>query len=920
MPQKRFLPVALLAIVFFQKLSFVAATHNRAGEIHIEQIGGCNSLTIRATIVTWTRTSSVSADRDTLEIFWGDGNHQFVLRDNGPNHNGVPQANDIKYNTYTVVHTYAGPAAYRISMTDPNRIAGIVNVNPPASDNVPFHIETIYTFQDPQFGGCNTTPFLLQPPVDVACVGRPFLHNPNAFDPDGDSLSYRLIVPLAGQGMPVPNYSYPSQIKPGPDNLFQLDPVTGDLFWGSPQQTGEYNVAMIIISWRNGIPIDTTIRDMQISVENCTNNPPNVQTPDKICVIAGDTVQFKVTGNDPDPGNLVQLTALGGPFNAPISPAKFLVKSGFNLPILTGNFLWPTTCEHISNQPYSVVFKVVDSIKANVPQLSGLRTMQIKVVGPPPLDVQANAQPGFAEITWAKPYACEAAVDKYFYGFSVWRREGSNPFPPDTCRPGLAGRGYKELIFITKTVKDSRYYFKDTTVERGRTYCYRVLAKFARTSSGGYPYNLVESLPSEEVCIQLPRELPLITHATVRVTDAAQGEIEVRWSKPIAKDLDTLVNKGPYRYQVRRTAGFGTTGLLDLPGGSFTSPWFSTANDTFFVDKNLNTEAGPYTYEIAFFTNGSPTALGKTNTASSIFLIVKSTDKRNNLSWEEHVPWGNYRYDIFRKNPASGQFDSLDTSTEPKFSDKNLVNGQQYCYKIRSIGTYSIGGVANPLLNWSQEMCGIPLDTVPPCPPTLGIRNLCNSDFHIEPDPPFENALSWTNPNLACPDNADVVGYHIFYKPTDNEPFTLIETLDGATSTQYVHELPDGLAGCYQVTAFDSLGNESRPSGVVCVDNCAEYELPNAFTPEGDGHNDFFRPRPGWRFIQSIDIQIFNRWGNLVFQTTDPEINWPGTTQDGKELADGTYFYVCKVFERRASGPTLRGAPLSGFIELYRGR
>lgn len=906
-------------LAFFLLPFGLSATHNRAGEIHVEQIGGCNSLTVRATIITWTRTSSVNADRDTLTICWGDGNCQSVKRSNG-NGNGQPLAGDIKYNLYIAEHTYAGPATYRISMTDPNRIAGIINVNPPSSDNVQFHIETIYTFQDPQFGGCNTTPFLLQPPVDVACVGRPFKHNPNAFDPDGDSLSYKLIVPRADLGSPVPNYSYPNQISPGANNILQLDPVTGDLLWYSPQQRGEYNLAIIIVSWRNGAPIDTTIRDMQIRVETCDNNPPDVKALDKICVIAGDTVEFTVTATDPDTADLVQLTALGGPFDPTYQAATFDAPTGFNLPLVSGKFRWETRCEHISDQEYSVVFKAVDSLNKTTPMLADLKTVQIKVVGPPPEDVQADAEFGYAEITWQKPYTCETTVNDYFYGFSVWRREGSNPFPPDTCRPGLAGRGYTQIVFFTKAEKDGRYYFKDTTVQRGRTYCYRILGKFARVSSGGYPYNLVESLPSEEVCVQLPRDLPLITNVSVLETDAANGEIEVRWSKPIAGDLDTTINHGPYRYQVRRVAGFAQAGLADVPGGSLVSDWFSTANDTFFIDKNLNTDGQPYTYEVAFYTRGNAEPLGKTNTASSVFLKIASTDNTNTLTWEERVPWGNYRYVIYRRDNQSGQFDSIGTTAMRRFVDKNLQNGTEYCYYVRSIGTYSIGGVVNPIINLSQRDCGIPLDTVPPCPPELTVGNLCTTGNPTLPDPPFENNLTWTNPNLACLTTDDVVQYRVFFKPSENEQFTQIEILDGAMNTSFVHTIESGLAGCYAVSALDSLGNESLKSTTVCVDNCPEYVLPNAFTPDGDDANETFRPFPGWRFVASVDMQIFNRWGNLVFETTDPAINWTGKTKDGKDLAAGTYFYVCRVFEYRVDGIVPRPDVLSGFIELVRGQ
>ncbi len=904
----------LLVLACLAAPVFLFATHNRAGEIHIRQIG---PLTIEATIITWTKASSVNADRDTLIICWGDGTPcQNVPRSNG-NGEGIFLPGDLKYNTYVMQHTYAGPAAYRISMTDPNRIAGIINVNPPSSDNVPFHIETIYIFQDPQFGGFNTTPYLKQDPIDNACVGKPFRHNPNAFDPDKDSLSYQLIQPLQGLGTAVPNYSFPNQISPGPDNVLTINPSNGDIFWNSPQQAGDYNLAIIVISWRNGVPIDTTIRDMQIFVDECQNNPPVVQSIDQICVIAGETIEFQATATDPDSNDQVLLTAVGGPFDSQLpSPATFDAPATPQDPVVTGTFRWTTTCEHISNYPYSVVFKATDT---GAPKLADLKTVAIKVVGPPPLDVQAQASPGEVVVTWEKPYICEDALNEYFFGFSVWRREGSNPFPPDTCDPGLDGKGYSELIFVTKQMQNGRYYFKDTQVQRGRTYCYRILAKFARISGGGYPYNIVESLPSEEICVQLPRDLPLITNVSVQETDLNNGEILVRWSKPVAADLDTLINAGPYRYQLLRGTGFGPGALVEVPGASFIANNFWQANDTTFLDQNLNTQNSPYHYQVAFYVNGQNTPLGTTNEASSVLLSIQSTDQTNILTWQELVPWDNYRYDIFRQNDVTGQFDSIGTTNTPLYADMGLENGQGYCYYVRSIGTYSIGGVIDPIINLSQEKCGIPLDTVPPCRPVLAITNLCNDAVANLPDPPYENNLSWTNPNVACSGTDDAVLYRIWFAETEGAPFTLLAEQGDATNTTYLHSLEEGLAGCYAISAVDSVGNESAKSVLVCVDNCPQYELPNAFSPNGDDRNDRFTPFPGWRFVERIDLQVFNRWGDLVFQTSDPAINWDGANENGKTVAEGTYFYVCRVYEKRVSGIVLRPDVLSGYIEVVTG-
>ena len=51
--------------------------------------------------------------------------------------------------------------------------------------------------------------------------------------------------------------------------------------------------------------------------------------------------------------------------------------------------------------------------------------------------------------------------------------------------------------------------------------------------------------------------------------------------------------------------------------------------------------------------------------------------------------------------------------------DTGLVNGEEYCYYVKSTGAYSDPAIVSPLMNWSQEVCGIPVDRTPPCPPTV---------------------------------------------------------------------------------------------------------------------------------------------------------------------------------------------------------
>jgi gliding motility-associated-like protein len=888
------------------------ATHNRAGEIRVEQTG---PQSVRATVITYTKTSSVPADRDTLEICWGDGTCEKVARSNG---RGEVLANDVKKNLYVATHTYPGRLTYRISMTDPNRNGGVLNVNFPHSDNIPFHIQTSISFLNTQFQGGNSTPQLLQPPIDRGCVDKLFIHNPNAFDADGDSLAYRLITPLQDVGSEVPRYEFPWQISPGGNNIMTLDPRTGTLRWEKPQQAGEYNIAIQIISYRRGVPIDTTIRDMQILVESCHNAPPKIESKDKFCVIAGQQLRFEVRATDQDVGQKVKLSALGGPFIVPVSPATFNNSTTFTTPPITSTFTWNTTCEHIEEQPYSVVFKATDNFFSDTTGLVDLKLVQIKVVGPPPEAVTALPHRDYTIISWKKPYICENAQNRYFYAFSVWRKEGSNPFARDTCTNGLDGKGYTRiLIDTTFPIENGRYTFRDNTVQRGRTYCYRILAHFAKRTVANNPYNLVASLPSDEVCVQLNRDLPLIISASVTETSTTTGKIAVKWTKPLPNDLDTLLNPGPYRFQLFRATGITRTNLTPIAGASWRSPYFKGFNDTTFVDNNLNTLQNSYSYKVGFYTQGGDTLLGYSEVASSVYLKIASTDRINNLSWDKDVPWTNSHYVIYRRNPVTTQYDSIGISLITTFRDSNLTNGTEYCYYVKSVGTYGIASVESPLFNLSERLCGTPIDTVPPCVPVLGIKNDCDTTGLATN---IINKLRWTNPKNNCRGSQDLASFKIYYVEKEGGALRLLASINNRNDTIFEHRNADGtIAGCYAVTAIDSVGNESLKSNLICVDNCPYYKLPNTFTPNGDGQNDVFKPlKNAFRYVEKVDFQVFNRWGEQVFQTTDPHLGWNGKNPNGDDLASGTYFYTCIVYEQRLQGVVQSQEVLKGFIELIR--
>ncbi len=903
----------LLAILLVSSVYLARATHNRAGEFRIEQIG---DLTLRVTVITYTKTSSIQADRDSLTFNWGDGTFTVVQRANG---NGMPLDNDVKFNMYVAEHTFPGRATYTISMFDKNRVGNILNVNPPNSISIPFYVEATYTFLNPQFQGTNNSVILLQPPIDFACVGERFVHNPNAVDTvDNDSIAFELVIPLADSGLLVPKYSFPDQIVPGPFNNISLDPVTGDFVWDAPQAVGEYNIAIKVKEYRNGVLISSVIRDMQILVVNCNeNSPPEIDVLDEICVVAGETIDLDILVSDPDPNQLVRLSALGGPFIHNSSPAVLISQTGYQASPLEAGFVWHTTCDHISDHYYSVVFKAVDNI-FDTTGLAALKTLRIKVVGPPPENVETRSDGDVIRTTWDSPYACEVTQDDYFKGFSVWRRESSNQFELDTCQTGLDGQGYQKIAFNIRDQEGNSYFYDDANVEKGRTYCYRVLAEFAKTAASGLAFNRVESLPSDESCIQLNRDIPLLTKVSIEETDPNDGVVSVRWSKPLVAQLDTVENPGPYRFSLRFGNGLDTDSYSPVPGADFSSPVFLSWRDTTFLHEGVNTSATGLRYIVDFYANDLANPIGSSLPASSVFLDISGTHEANILRWSYNTPWDNYAFDIFRKNDL-GDFELIATvEDDTTYTDIGLENEIEYCYKVIATGTYGITDIEDPLINASQERCNAPMDNIPPCIPVIEVQNVCDQTTPGIPEDEIVNTVTWEYPPINCTQFGDADMFRIYYAPDEGLDFEFVDEVP-ATGTQffYAHRPDKGIAGCYAITAIDELGNESDLSNFICVENCPFYELPNAFTPNNDGHNDIFRPYP-YRFIDRIEFQVFNRWGNLVFETTNPDIEWNGTNLAGKPLADGVYHYICKVFEASETG---NEAPsiLKGFIQLVAG-
>ncbi len=926
-------------------VSSVNATHLRAGEIIIERIN-CQSLTFRITIIVYTDTESgVKFGDGILRLGDGsdpdnDGEAGFVI----PEIDSSPRADlgdKVAIASYTYEHTYGAPGKYEISYFEFNRNDGILNMD--NSVNTPFFINAEINI-DP-FLGCNNSPVLLIPPIDLACPGVAFFHNPGAFDPDGDSLSFELIIPKKDIGTPVDNYRFPVQSEfyqnlpflneagTGPPEI-SIDPVTGEVRWDAPGDVGdprgrEYNITFRVNEWRQigdeWFNLGFIIRDMQIIVQDCDNERPGLIVPNDTCIVAGTILNEIIRGTDPDFDD-VKIEAFSQVFELNSNSATYSPDDGIlqstNPPNDTANvrFNWQTDCTHVRDQPYQVVFKITDE-PPNGPKLVSFETWNITVIGPEP--EWDNATLDFPnrgiDLTW-DPYPCTNAIE-----LQVWRRVDSFAYTPGYCQTGMPEfLGYEQIASLSSTATS---YFDDNNgagLDFGASYCYRLVASFGIPGGG-------ESILSEEICLPpVSADAPVITNVTVDKTDPANGEVTVRWTPPF--DIDIADFGTDYRYEVQRG-----TGLLP---GSFTS--VGTVADTFFVDTGFETEQNAYAYRIVLYSNdavivGPNDPIDTSAVASTVRLEPRSLFERIELFWTAEVPWSNNSQDypwhyIYRKREQDSDdtfllIDSVNVNTQGfyyldsgQYNNIPLLDAQVYCYYVTTKGTYGNPAIMEPLFNDSQVACAQPSDDIPPCVVELSVDDQTCQDFLNSAScdfAEFRNELTWNQPvGIGCQD--DVLRYDIYYSPTRNGTYQFLTSVN---DTVFIDDNLVSFARCYKVRAVDRSGNVSEFSEEVCFDNCPYFELPNVFTPgNNDGCNDLFsaysnRTNVGEtgsggcgdidtskcaRFVKSVNFKVVNRWGKLVYDyqsggENSIYIDWDGRDNQGRELSSGTYFYIAEV-------------------------
>lgn len=349
-------------------------------------------------------------------------------------------------------------------------------------------------------------------------------------------------------------------------------------------------------------------------------------------------------------------------------------------------------------------------------------------------------------------------------------------------------------------------------------------------------------------------------------------------------DLDaTPQNNQNHLNWTTNTAGVSVYSITKTNATPFgVAPIQSTLDDT---DVICGTN---YCYKMtSIYTNGSTAiSLEKCVTAfsSDIPTTIRNISTRVtgsnsvDLVWIQDPGFNVAGYNILKGGTAIG------TSTTQSFTDNSFLAGTDLCYAI----------------NYTDACGNKSLTSAEACP-----VNLTGS---LQP----ANAvnLSWT----AYDGWRNGVDHYIVERFSDDGE--LLQTFNGGTSTILVddEEDPDHQTYVYRVTAFavESGVVESISNTITIIKEPNIYH-PSAFTPNGDGLNDTFQVFG--QYTESVEFKIFNRWGEMLFITTDLGVSWDGNFK-GNAVPEGTYVFRAfltdmtgRTFERSGNVVLLRKHP-----------
>jgi len=714
----------------------------------------------------------------------------------------------------------------------------------------------------------NSSPRFTNYPPLLLCNNDDLVFNHVATDPDGDQLVYSLVTPFAGaSGLnPAPNPAPPPGYFPvqwaggfgatnplGPGATITIDPTTGMLN-ASPQMLGLFVVGIRVQEYRNGVLIGQTIRDFLFKVFNCNITmqailPTQEQLPGFVSYCQGLNVQF--VNNSYGATNYAWDFGVSGittDVSTSTAPAYTFPAPGIYDVMLVANPGWPCTdTAHMTvnvNNQFNVSFTSNDSLCV----LDNSFDFVGQSDGPPTSTYEWDFGPS-ASI----PTATTLNVNNVNFnttGLIPVTLTGNN---------GACDATFTDNIFIfpepiANIILPTGYECEGLTVD------------FGNNSSGTTIYHWdfgVNTTLSDTSNLSSPS-----------FTFPAGGTYEV-----------TLIGGSSNACADTTTASITVNELLSV---SFTN------NDSMCVTNNIfnfdGTMTGPSFTEILW--NFGPNASISSSTDLDVNGVVFNTFGTFPItltgSFDNCVESFTRNIFIFREPtidfrvepgprcaPALVQFTDLSVADSPilynwTFGDGGTSTLENPEHLYTDPGNYSVGlsimtteGCIDTLYLLKQDLV-----TIHPSPTSQFVVDPIETDIcHAD--------ITFTDQSTGATE--------IFYWYDDS-------TFHGNQANIVYNYQTSGWHRPMQI-ATNEFGCKDTSYQELYIEPFVIY-IPNTFTPDGNEFNNDFNASFALEVLE-WELTIYNRWGQLLYTTTDPEFGWDGS-YNGKLVQEGTYAYILK--------------------------
>lgn len=327
------------------------------------------------------------------------------------------------------------------------------------------------------------------------------------------------------------------------------------------------------------------------------------------------------------------------------------------------------------------------------------------------------------------------------------------------------------------------------------------------------------------------------------------------------------------------TSTAGVNNFTIMRDGVALSP---TTSLTTFTDNNVvcGTEyeyqiVTNYTGAMSFSATRNVTAISSDipDPVNEITSVV--TGNQVDLRWQESTVFDADAYTVYRQANGGPLNQIQDGITVPHYTDAAYSPDNNYCYRVQY-----------------RDVCGNTSSTVAPVCPIVLTYTTTNKD---------EIILSWDPYNGWA---SGVQRYEVYKYDLQHNPVG--SPISTALQTTYIDDDLTDQGYYYVVRAFpvNADNDESVSNEVMAIRNL-RFAYPKAFTPDNQGpqENETFKVFVTEEFIDQFEMKIFNRWGEMIFSTSDLLKGWDGKF-NGTAQPEGTYTFIATL--RDKSGRTYK--------------